>query len=489
MVKKSVFLFLIIFLSLFVYIYTLLPTTDFGDIGELQAASCTLGIVHPPGYPTYVILGKLFTFLPFASPAWRVNFMSAFFSTGSLILFFIISSKIYKSEIIAFLTTLILAFSQNFWFFSLVAEMYSLNVFFMMLFLFFILFSLKGRVKKDLKKYCLFFFLLGLAQGNHRNITLITPLLVLYLFGKKPKIFLNFRRALKMLIFFLLGLGIYFFIPLRASQNPYLNYNRPNNWQNFKYLAMAQQFRFLMFTVPLKKIFTERIAIFYQLLNEQFFILGLILAVLGLGWLLYKRQYRLIYLLAGIFLVNTFVWLAYNTDDIYRYLTPSFVMVAFFIAGGIKVFYSLVNSLINKAKLKKLNNSLKLMIYLFLLFFIGFLLKTNYQEVDQSQEYGAYNWGINYMGKLKKDAVVISYWPYSAVMWYLQGCEKIRPDIFIADDRVIQDEGWQTLLNTAKHFIGNRPVYIIPWADRLDQIKAGGFEVRKQKEIYEVIGR
>ena len=34
-----------------------------GDSGELVAAVATLGIPHPPGYPLYVLLGKLWTLL------------------------------------------------------------------------------------------------------------------------------------------------------------------------------------------------------------------------------------------------------------------------------------------------------------------------------------------------------------------------------------------------------------------------------------------
>ncbi|MEE9198573.1 MAG: DUF2723 domain-containing protein, partial [Dehalococcoidia bacterium] len=43
------------------------------DSGELAAAVRTLGVPHPPGYPTYVLLGRLFAFLPFGEVAFRTN--------------------------------------------------------------------------------------------------------------------------------------------------------------------------------------------------------------------------------------------------------------------------------------------------------------------------------------------------------------------------------------------------------------------------------
>ena len=47
------------------------------DGGELITASFTLGVPHPPGYPTYVVLGKLFSLLPLGTVAFRYNLFSA----------------------------------------------------------------------------------------------------------------------------------------------------------------------------------------------------------------------------------------------------------------------------------------------------------------------------------------------------------------------------------------------------------------------------
>ncbi len=47
------------------------------DGGELITASYTLGIPHPPGYPTYVFLGKLFSGLPVGTIAFRFHLFSA----------------------------------------------------------------------------------------------------------------------------------------------------------------------------------------------------------------------------------------------------------------------------------------------------------------------------------------------------------------------------------------------------------------------------
>ncbi|NLF37967.1 DUF2723 domain-containing protein, partial [bacterium] len=64
-------------ISFSVYVYTLQPTVGLEDSGELIAGAYRLGVPHPPGYPLWTIVAKLFTFIPVGDPAWRVNLFSA----------------------------------------------------------------------------------------------------------------------------------------------------------------------------------------------------------------------------------------------------------------------------------------------------------------------------------------------------------------------------------------------------------------------------
>src|SRR5919205_2959906 len=66
-----------------VYLGTLAPTvlpyaTPYTlDSPMLQAAVSVLGVGHPTGYPTYMMLTHLFTLLPVGDVAYRVNLASA----------------------------------------------------------------------------------------------------------------------------------------------------------------------------------------------------------------------------------------------------------------------------------------------------------------------------------------------------------------------------------------------------------------------------
>lgn len=48
-----------------------------GDAGELQTAVATLGITHPPGYSTYVLIGWLLTRIPLLEPAAMLTILNA----------------------------------------------------------------------------------------------------------------------------------------------------------------------------------------------------------------------------------------------------------------------------------------------------------------------------------------------------------------------------------------------------------------------------
>src|SRR5262245_26488949 len=62
------------------YLSTLAPSITWAnsgaDSGDLVTAAATLGVAHPTGYPTYLLLAHLFQLLPLGDPAFRTNLLS-----------------------------------------------------------------------------------------------------------------------------------------------------------------------------------------------------------------------------------------------------------------------------------------------------------------------------------------------------------------------------------------------------------------------------
>src|ERR687894_230445 len=77
------------------YLGTLAPTVlpystpDTLDSPMLQAEVSVLGVGHPTGYPTYMMLTHLFTYLPFGDLAYRVNLASAVYAALAVLVLYL----------------------------------------------------------------------------------------------------------------------------------------------------------------------------------------------------------------------------------------------------------------------------------------------------------------------------------------------------------------------------------------------------------------
>ncbi len=123
-----------------VYLITLTPTVPFWDAGEFIAVSRILGIPHPPGTPTYVLIARIFTMIPWATVAQRVNALSALSSALAVMLTYLVGLRLIRGAMRERLTpgtdwmahvgavagALMLAFSDAYWENSVEAEVYQM---------------------------------------------------------------------------------------------------------------------------------------------------------------------------------------------------------------------------------------------------------------------------------------------------------------------------------------------------------------------------
>jgi hypothetical protein len=108
------------------------------DGGELITASFTLGVPHPPGYPTYVVLGKLVSLLPLGTVAFRYNLFSAVcaaLAAGLLVAAIRAHWGGRVRPVTAIAAALAFAWLPLVWSQAVVAEVYALNLLFVAAFL------------------------------------------------------------------------------------------------------------------------------------------------------------------------------------------------------------------------------------------------------------------------------------------------------------------------------------------------------------------
>lgn len=233
--------------SFALYLYTLYPTiSPYRDSGDMIVSAFTLGISHPPGYPLYVLLGKIFTILiPFGNIAYRINLMSAFFGALTCGILYLLIKKLCEGlsgnkKLLIICSSLFAVFSfcfnSSMHSLSIVSEMYSINAFFVVLIIYLLI------IKQSYAMRLLAVFLLGLGLGNQQTLILLIPGIVYLIIrdiGTQGHRDIGKNRYITMLLcryvaVFILGLSVYLFLPVRSAQGPVADWGAPSkSFRNF----------------------------------------------------------------------------------------------------------------------------------------------------------------------------------------------------------------------------------------------------------------
>lgn len=356
-IKVLTFSVLLLVISV-IYLYTVAPGytwSHFGfDAGNLLAAIKYWGIPHPPGFPIYLFLGKLFSLLiPFGDMAYRLNLMSVFFGMLTTLFVFLITYHITKHLASSFLTALTLAFAKTFWGQSLIAEVYTLNTFFLTLILFLVLKWEKRLRQWQLTDFKLFVFLalvFGLSLTNHLTIILIAPALALFVFWtlkktKKLNLYCSPKKILTLISAFLFGLTPYLYIFLRARAKPLFNWRDPSTLERFWLYITGREFH-QFFKPPAS--YLQTISQIIILFLENFTLPGLTIALFGLIVLL-QRKKKIFGLTTLIFLATAVYNIHCQIDNIATYYLPCLVVIAFWFGFSVKTLFELLGLILNRA--------------------------------------------------------------------------------------------------------------------------------------------
>jgi hypothetical protein len=226
------------------YAVTLAPTTAFWDTSEYIATAHILGIPHPPGNPTFVVLARAWELLlaPFGlSTAVRINLFSAIMTALAHGCWFLVFHRIaaaftpdHRMRLVgAALAVLVSATAFTVWSQSNVNEkVYTLSLFSIAL-LTWLAFHWRDNLGqgKDDNLILLMIFVLALAVGNHLMSFLAAPALVVFILLVEPRTLGNWKLYVFGAAVALLGLSIHLYLPLRASLGPIINEADPSTWQ------------------------------------------------------------------------------------------------------------------------------------------------------------------------------------------------------------------------------------------------------------------
>lgn len=399
------------------YLRTLSPTIGQADSFEFQVVAYTLGVAHPTGYPLYILLGKLFTFLPIGDIAYRVNLTSAVCASLAATFLYLFAHRLTRSRWAALCAALTFAMARTLWSQAVIAEVYTLNVLFVSLALYLLLRWRDGHTAS----LPLLAFVLGLSLTNHLTTVLLLPAVLLFVLWTEPGILRRGRLWLALVGLFLLGLAVYLYIPLRW---PALHQGRLMRLDEFVAWITGQQFSgALRWDAWLRD--PGRYSILARLSLEQYGFAGLALGLMGLVWLLIRHP-RESFMMLAAYVAYSFYGLNYYVPDISVFLIPAQAIHAVCIGVGAWVLADLAARLTGHA----FSAAAPAVIWTLVLLLPLSLVWSNLPAVDRSQEWASRRWGEAVLSlPIAQGAAILADSDKIAPLYYLNRVEGVRPDL------------------------------------------------------------
>jgi tetratricopeptide (TPR) repeat protein len=233
--------------ALSVYLLTCARDVTGEDCGELVTAAKVLGVAHPPGYPIWCLLGKLFTWIPIGSAVFRIALLSAFAAAGTVSFVALLLLRLTGSRPASAAGALLLAFSVDFWSQAVIPEVYTLNTLFLAAALY-----LAWRWYEDRTNRLLFglALTLGLSLTNHSTMGPLLALFLLFVFSIHWNIWREPGLLPLTLLLTALPLALYAYLPIRAEANTIMNWGNPRTFDDVLDHIFRRQYSFEISQAP-----------------------------------------------------------------------------------------------------------------------------------------------------------------------------------------------------------------------------------------------
>jgi|GEM_PF-5189774 len=429
-----------------VYFNTMAPTVYGLDSAELATGACTLGIIHSPGAPLFLLVGRLFCYLPFGDVGWRVNLVSVM--AGSLTAFFVYAamSRVTGRIWIGVVTAWLLAASYYVWVWTLVAELYAPHLCIVSALLWLVV---KWRDTGRSGFLWSAGALAGLGMGNHTAIVLIGPGLAWLVLTSNPMLSRKLSRLLGPSLAAVAGfLAVFLYIPIRHAAHPAMDYVRDYfpevnllSLRGWIWMIRGGMFESLFFSVPLADIggHLRRLAVQvlanYGALAAALALLGAMAALAGAQE---HRHFAVACLL--LFVFHAGFYLAYGALDAEWMYSVCYLVLALFFGLGMTALAEHVSSA----------NLLTLLSGVLVLRLVWF----NVPYVNLSGDRSARVTGETILAALEPYAVFVGMWEHVPILEYLQIVEQRRPDVRLVNGVFVGPSGVQQIAHAA-HAAGN----------------------------------
>jgi len=417
-------------LVLILYLRTLAPTVlylqdpELLDAVMLQMQVSALGITHPTGYPTYLMLTHLFTYLPFGDPAYRVNFGSAVYAALAVVAVYAAGLLLSRRVVAAASGALAFGLGTALWSQAVIAEVYTLNA--LLVSVTIVVLLLWREYRKD-RYLLLSAFLVGLCLTNHLTSGLLLPASLLFVALVDWRRLVDVRLVFGGAGLFLLGLTPYLYLPIRAAMDPPMEANNPTDFGRFWYVISGGNLTGSFFSFGPLELPARMIFYWEHLLDNMPFLVVMVALTGAVVMLLRDRA-------VGIFLGFLFFgWLFHAVEndipDIDLYFIPTYLVLSLWAAVGLGTLLAEVEALVSgfpRATKRAILSVLSAMLLLLPLLGVSETSANN----DMSDVY---------RGRKEIEAVADNAAPNATIlhhrssMWYMILVERRRRDLTIVD--------------------------------------------------------
>ncbi len=405
-------------LSLGLYLRTLHPGVGPSlDSMELQTAALVRGVIHPPGSPQYLVLGRLaMALLPGPNEAYRLNLLSALAAASTIGVVYLLTYRLTRNLITSVYASLALAMAVRLWYQASIAELYALNALYVALTLYLLV------AWHQTERPALFWaavIIYALSFGNHYSMILLLPAFFYVVEITNRDMLWRPRHLL--VVVGIVGLAAlqYLYVPLRAAANPpFCNYC-PSLSALPSYLA-GGPFKQRILGLSLQAVLL-RLPDSMGQWGMQFMPWGYVLGAIG-AWELVQENAKLGWFLV-VALVSQYAFvMTYDIPDWHDFMTPIYVISAPMLGYGLLRIWEVASVAIGKitrgGRDWNLWQVIPLLVVVAVLLTLGLSFYVNLPQVDQSQESQYETLGRALLQNAKPGAWLLIPHPNSAAFYY-----------------------------------------------------------------------
>jgi len=428
------------------------------DSGEFTAASCRLGLPHPPGYPILCLLGRLTSFLPLGTPAFRLNLLSQALVLGALWICLktvrsLLDNGKSETEVGFFLLAMAFVFvgCRSLFAQCLTAKgcVYTLTLFWTCLSVWIYRTGEKGGANPN--PYLLF-FIWALGMANHWQTHMAwLPFLGFWVFQNRN--WWDGRTILRTMSFMILGVSPYLYLPLRGRIEPLPFWGEPTHWPGFQWVLsrrLVAGLEPLSLHLEYYRTFLDQLGMVLGRHWLPGFVLGMIPGV----YFLFIQHRRFLAGITALLLgVGTAVALVHEAQN--TYLVPLYLisLCGLIWLVGVCGWWGLLG---------KFRNG-RWIILLTALLIVSAWLDHTYQLEDKSRYTLADDFAENVLQEIPKKSLFIAEGDHYVMgIWYELYGRGLRPDlVFEPGVFLLHDWGWRQIARQDEDWkiLGDTPLF------------------------------